>query len=1123
LRLLVGTSLVLLVTLTAAFLLVNRALTGSFQDFLDDQLTSRLQRAESILTRFYDRRRDWNGVEANIQSVADLMGERLVLADAQGLVVADSQSTLVGHRASESWSGRRVPIRFQEKAVGTLYVSPLQSGERVIDTRGRVFLTTVNSYLVWAAGVGLIATLALTFAVARWLAGPIEALTRAAGRMERGDLEQRIETTVGGEVGALADAFNSLATSLSRVEQLRRTMVSDIAHELRTPLSSIRGYIEAIQDGLVQADEETLATLHREMLQLTRIIDDLQELTLAEARQLPLDRQETDLAELIEWEVRAFRPRALSREVEIDVDSSGLRAPVWVDAGRMSQVIANILRNALAYTPQGGRVSMRAWSDGNQAHVAVADTGVGIEQDELPHVFERFYRTDKARSRRRGGSGLGLTIARELARAHGGTIGATSTVGQGSCFTVSLPVGPPSAPATSEARADAAARVAAPRSGLSAVVWRGVAIGAVAGGIAGMLESTLAAVSTRRPSEFIDLFGYAILIDGAVFAALLGFSTLVAAMIARARGAALERGRTTVWLSAYGIGLAGLLLGYRWVQAQARDVEIASPEMLYPLAMIVCASLLLAVVAAFALDVARTRWPAPRQRLVRRMLPLALVALVSSSTVLVGRDQLLNQLAVSPASPSPNVVGRRASTPRSPAARPTSEPGSTGSPAFNVDQPSRPNVLLITVSGLRADHVGAYGYENARTPSIDNLARSGTLFTAALTPQPDTNAAHASILTGLLPSRTGIRTDLVDRLEPSTRTVAQQFADRGYRTGAIYSWVSFEPAYSGLDRGFHDYLDLTINRPEYLADDRAQAIAATYERLKAHLAVPAATGAFTLDAGLSEAIDSRADVTSEAAIAWIEENRNTPFFLWVHFYDPNKPYTPPPSFRPLPSVECLDACPDGSSETVRWIEAGAQLSAAQVNHLTALYHGEVAFTDQQIGRLLSRIRELGLAANTAVALTADHGQSFAEHDSWFGNSALYGAQTRVPLIVSTPGGSPSRIVTAPVATTHLGPTLLDIAGIAGLPGVDGVSLLPSLRDSTRTPPGPAVSELRDRSQLAVLEGTWKLIWSDEDGGRAQLFNVIDDPMELNDRAEDEPDVVARLRAVVDAWRAGRPG
>src|SRR3954453_870077 len=411
-RLLIGTSLVLAVTLGAVILLVSRALTGSFQDYVEDQQSARVQRAESILSRYYDRQREWTGVSALVQSVADLMGERLVLADTQGKIVADSQGLLVGQTARDDWRGRRVSLRSQEFAVGGVHISPARVDQPVLDPRASLFLNTFAGYLVWALLVGLLAAIVLSVWMARLLAAPMEALTRAARLLERGDAVQQIDTSVGGEVGALADAFNSLAASLARVEQLRQNMVSDIAHELRTPLTSIRGYLEAIQDGVVEPNDETLATIHQELLQLTRLVDDLQELSLAEARQLQLDFEEVDLAELASWEVRAFLPQGAAQSIDLKLDAPIPLPPVMVDAGRIRQVLANLIRNALAHTPSGGEIVVgvreRDGADGGlgNAIITVADTGKGIAPADLEHIFERFYRVDKSRTRRGGGTGL---------------------------------------------------------------------------------------------------------------------------------------------------------------------------------------------------------------------------------------------------------------------------------------------------------------------------------------------------------------------------------------------------------------------------------------------------------------------------------------------------------------------------------------------------------------------------------------------------------------------------------------------------------------------------------------------------------------------------------------------
>ena len=221
-------------------------------------------------------------------------------------------------------------------------------------------------------------------------------------------------------------------------------------------------------------------------------------------------------------------------------------------------------------------------------------------------------------------------------------------------------------------------------------------------------------------------------------------------------------------------------------------------------------------------------------------------------------------------------------------------------------------------------------------------------------------------------------------------------------------------------------------------------LSATYERLKAYLALPGAMGdAFSLQQGVDEAIDGRADVTTEAAIAWVEQYQADPFFLWVHYVDPSPPYTPPHPFDDVEDAGCGDTCPDGSMKTIHEIEDGAQLSAAQINHLVGLYDGEIAFTDQQIGRLMTRLDQLGLDQNTMVVLTSDYGQSFAEHGAWFGGTSVYNATARVPIIVAYPGRLRGQtVVRAPAMSIDIAPTILDTIGEPVGDRFDGQSLLP---------------------------------------------------------------------------------
>jgi signal transduction histidine kinase len=234
-----------------------------------------------------------------------------------------------------------------------------------------------------------------------------------------------------------------MADALECAEQLRRTMVSDVAHELRTPLTNMRGYLEAISDGVISPTPATISSLHEEALLLNRLVDDLQDLALADAGQLRLWRCPTDLGLLAEQAVAVFRPRMDLKGVVCALRVAPGLPLADLDAERVGQVLRNLLNNALMYTPAGGVVTVEVRERGGGAipalEVSVEDTGVGIAPDDLPLVFERFYRADRSRNRSTGGAGLGLTIVRRLVEAHGGDVTVNSTLGVGSRFTFTIP------------------------------------------------------------------------------------------------------------------------------------------------------------------------------------------------------------------------------------------------------------------------------------------------------------------------------------------------------------------------------------------------------------------------------------------------------------------------------------------------------------------------------------------------------------------------------------------------------------------------------------------------------------------------------------------------------------
>jgi signal transduction histidine kinase len=241
-------------------------------------------------------------------------------------------------------------------------------------------------------------------------------------------------------VAELAATFNSMAGELSRAESLRRNMVADVAHELRTPLANVAGYLEAIRDDVIKPDSATIASLSDEVGLLSRMVEDLQELALSDAGELKLMRQPENISQMIDQSIKAIQAKVIERGLEISVDIPQELPPANIDYHRISQVLRNLLSNAIKHTAAGGKISVTAVLQDNLIKISVADNGEGIPPEDLPNIFERFYRIDKSRARIGGGTGLGLTITKRMVEAHGGEIEVRSEVGKGSCFSFTLPL-----------------------------------------------------------------------------------------------------------------------------------------------------------------------------------------------------------------------------------------------------------------------------------------------------------------------------------------------------------------------------------------------------------------------------------------------------------------------------------------------------------------------------------------------------------------------------------------------------------------------------------------------------------------------------------------------------------
>jgi len=436
-RLLAAFTLVILVTIGAVFFFINQATQVEIRRFGERIDQMRAVRMEIELSHYYLQQGSWEGIQPFVEQWGNLYGQRIILTDANGTVVADSERDLLGELYNPSSTGRLLLSPRQAGTIGTLYITP----ESSLDfTSLQILFRAIGLYFIWGGLIAVAIALAITFFLSRRILAPVKALTSAAERLGRGDFSQRVHVKDRSELGELANTFNSMASDLERAEQLRQNMVADIAHELRTPLSNIRGYLEAVRDGVMRPDADAIRSLDEEAALLSRLVDDLQELSLAEAGELKLICQAEDIGELIKQTVDGVQAQAMAKGVSVSIDLPDKLPAVNIDSQRISQVLRNLLENAIAHTAKGGTVTVIARQQADYIEVAVNDTGEGIPAEDLPNIFERFYRVDKSRARATGGSGLGLTIAKRLVEAHGGKIEAKSELGKGSRFAFTLPI-----------------------------------------------------------------------------------------------------------------------------------------------------------------------------------------------------------------------------------------------------------------------------------------------------------------------------------------------------------------------------------------------------------------------------------------------------------------------------------------------------------------------------------------------------------------------------------------------------------------------------------------------------------------------------------------------------------
>ncbi|MEA3356750.1 MAG: ATP-binding protein [Candidatus Bipolaricaulota bacterium] len=440
-------AIVILVSVALVYFLTVRSITSCFSAFREQSKQQVASQVIDLLAEYRVRTGGWKGIEQLLsRRYSVLINGRLIvrrtsligdfsLADEDDSVVVSTDADRVGNQLSEGELEDGTPIQLEGNYLGTLV---LYGGESILTPAEETFLSSAKRSALMGGGIASGIALLLSAILISQIISPLRMLTRATERIASGNLTQQVRLKARDEFGQLGASFNRMMENLHRSEKARRNMTADIAHELRTPVTIIQGNLEAVLDGIYRPDSQTIAPIYEETLHLGHLIDDLRELALAEAGELRLEREETDLSALVNQLTETINP-SLEEGREISIESEPFPLLVEIDPKRIRQVIVNLLSNAIRYTPPGGKVTISLARRKDEVEIRISDRGPGIPPAVLPHLFERFYRGDHARDRGEGGSGLGLAIVRQWVEAHGGRIRAENNESGGASFIILLP------------------------------------------------------------------------------------------------------------------------------------------------------------------------------------------------------------------------------------------------------------------------------------------------------------------------------------------------------------------------------------------------------------------------------------------------------------------------------------------------------------------------------------------------------------------------------------------------------------------------------------------------------------------------------------------------------------
>ncbi|SDC35436.1 Signal transduction histidine kinase [Candidatus Frackibacter sp. WG11] len=458
-------------TIALAGGLINIALNRKFADYVAKSAEVKNERIVNSIETIYKEQGNWYGIGQQLIHLEMMTGRRVRITSNKGQRIYNSKDYckpggrmnsdmmergmmgmgMMNNRRSlqknqgyeydiDNHQVTKLPIKVNSQVVGHAYITPLNQ-KGVWSKEDILFRKTINSSIIVAGIIAGIVALLISFFISRRITSPLQKITAVAESMGEGDLSQRVDINSNDEIGVLGERFNQLAANLEKLEKLRKKLTADIAHELRTPLATVQSYVEAFQDGVMPTNEENLNSIHEEVLRLGGLVSDLQELSITEGGKYKLKKEEINLNKFIKTQINSLSQLFTDKNIDLNLDFNESDIKLIADKEVLNKIIHNILSNAYKYSESGDQVFIKVTGKLNEVIIGIRDTGIGIPEKDLPYIFERFYRVDSSRTRKTGGTGIGLAIVKELVEALNGRINVNSKVGEGTEFKIILPIG----------------------------------------------------------------------------------------------------------------------------------------------------------------------------------------------------------------------------------------------------------------------------------------------------------------------------------------------------------------------------------------------------------------------------------------------------------------------------------------------------------------------------------------------------------------------------------------------------------------------------------------------------------------------------------------------------------